>query len=255
MRMLTRPGFRFLPAVLMVFIGLATPARAAQLAVDVGEPRTLDAATLLARPDAATISVPMDVTYGREMTYRAVPLRTLLGIGALPPGKVLQLVASDGFVSTLPASLIFPAKGKGAIPFVAIEQPEAPWPLAPGGKTTGPFYLVWLDPAASGILQEQWPYNLAKLQLADSPDVRWPRIVVGDDAPADSPARKGQELVVSQCMVCHQLDGAGDAQIGPDLIRPHSPTEYLRRCAPSFAIRRPCAAGLTGACRLSRGRC
>ena len=69
----------------------------------------------------------------------------------------------------------------------------------------GPFYLVWLNPAASGILQEQWPFAVVKLQLADAPATRWPQIAVGDDAAAETPARKGQELVTSQCMVCHKV--------------------------------------------------
>ncbi|VXC66123.1 Cytochrome c, mono-and diheme variants (fragment) [Pseudomonas sp. 8Z] len=28
-------------------------------------------------------------------------------------------------------------------------------------------------------------------------------------------------------MVCHRLNGAGDAELGPDLNIPHSPTEYF----------------------------
>jgi mono/diheme cytochrome c family protein len=88
-------------------------------------------------------------------------------------------------------------------------------------------------------LQEQWPFAVVKLQLADAPATRWPQIAVGDDAAAEPPARKGQELVTSQCMVCHKVDGAGDADIGPDLIRPHSPTEYFQPWALRALIRDP----------------
>ncbi|MNJ74677.1 Cytochrome c [compost metagenome] len=30
------------------------------------------------------------------------------------------------------------------------------------------------------------------------------------------------------CLACHRLNGAGDAQVGPDLNVPHNPTEYFR---------------------------
>ena len=43
-----------------------------------GEPRRITAAELLARPDAATVAVPNDVSYHRAMTYRAVPLLGLI---------------------------------------------------------------------------------------------------------------------------------------------------------------------------------
>lgn len=228
-----------LAAALVAVIDLAIPSVAGQLVIDIGAPRTVESSTLLARPDAATITVPMDPSYGREMTYRAVPLRALLGVPALPPGKMLQFVAADGFVSNLPASLLFPADGEAAVPWLAIEPTDAPWPTTPRGAATGPFYLVWLNPAASGISQEQWPFAVVKLQLADAPATRWPQIAVGDDAAAQTPARKGQELVTSQCMVCHKVDGAGDADIGPDLIRPHSPTEYFQPWALRALIRDP----------------
>jgi mono/diheme cytochrome c family protein len=221
----------------LIFFVFTARAFAAQLVIDLGAPRAFESAELLARPDAATITVPADATYKRAMTYRATPLRALLGDKTPPPGAMLQFVAADGFVANLPAALVFPPDGRSAQPWLAIETPENPWPPAPGGGKTGPFYLVWLAPGASGVLQENWPYAVVKIQLADAPAARWPQIALGDDAPAM--ARRGQELVVGQCMVCHRLDGAGDAQIGPDLMRPHSPTEYLQPWALRALIRDP----------------
>jgi mono/diheme cytochrome c family protein len=100
---------------------------------------------------------------------------------------------------------------------------------------------VWLDPEASGVLQEQWPYAVAKIQRADAPAARWPQIAISEDVPADSSLRKGADLAASQCMVCHTIDGAGSAKIGPDLIRPHSPTHYLQPWAFRALIRDPAA--------------
>jgi mono/diheme cytochrome c family protein len=224
---------------LLAFTLAEAPARAGQLVVDIGASRTLDTAALLARPDVKTIDVPMDASYGRAMSYRAVPLRALVDAAALPPGKMVQFVAADGFVSTLSASLLFPSGADRAEAWLAIEPPDAPWPNTPGGAAPGPFYLVWLHPEASGVLQEQWPYNVAKILPVEAPATRWPQIVVGEDAPADSPARKGQALVASQCMVCHRIDGAGDADIAPDLVRPYSPTEYVQPWALRALIRDP----------------
>lgn len=222
----------------LLALALAAPASAADLTVDLGIPRTFTTEELLARPDVATITVPADATYVHAMTYRAVPLRALLG-AAPPEGEDVSLTATDGFVTNLPAALItLPGSGE-AVPWLAIEPPEAPWPPSPDGKLTGPFYLVWLDPAASGILREQWPYAVASIGLVPDAAVRWPGLAVGTDVPEDSPIRAGQKLVMTQCMVCHPVAGAGDAAVGPDLDRPRSPTEYFQPWALKAYIRDP----------------
>src|SRR5206468_6899785 len=45
------------------------------------EVRRFTAAQLLGRPDAAELTIPADVSYGRPMKYRAVPLLPLVSIG------------------------------------------------------------------------------------------------------------------------------------------------------------------------------
>ena len=48
-----------------------------------------------------------------------------------------------------------------SIAYIAIENPKSKWPdlpLKPSSGSAGPFYLVWLKPELSGILQEEWPY-------------------------------------------------------------------------------------------------
>jgi len=68
-----KPIFAFL-AVL-----LALPASAAQLTVELDHTRkTWQTADLLKHPDAQTVQVVDDVSYKRNMTYRAVPLAALL---------------------------------------------------------------------------------------------------------------------------------------------------------------------------------
>jgi len=40
-------------------------------------------------------------------------------------------------------------------------------------------------------------------------------------------------------MVCHRVSGAGDSTVGPDLNRPHNPTEYFQPWALKAYIRDP----------------
>lgn len=216
-----------------------SPILGAELVVDVGSRKTLTTEELLSRPDVTTIQIPADVVYKRTMTYRAVPLRAVLGVDHLPPDQELQIKATDGFVTNLPPKLIFPATGKGAEPWLAIEPSDKPWPQAPTGAVIGPFYVVWSNPAASGILSEQWPYNVESISTVTESAARWPQLAVGDNIAAASPVRAGQALFVTQCMACHRMSGAGDSTLGPDLNLPHNPTEYFQPWALKAFIRDP----------------
>jgi len=212
---------------------------AASLTINVGGERSLTADQLLARPDAAIIRVPNDVTFHRSMTYRAVPLRALLGITELPAGKELQVTATDGFVTHFSAKLLFGDAKKRAEPWLAIEPADDPWPQVPGSGDVGPFYVVWIDPAASGVTSEQWPFKVDAIRIAPTLAARFPQIAVDKSVPANSPIRRGMTVLTTQCMVCHKLNGAGDASVGPDLNRPHNPTEYFQPWALKGYIRDP----------------
>jgi mono/diheme cytochrome c family protein len=224
-------------AMLLLFTSF--PAMAAALLVDTGTPATLTTEALLAMSSAATIQVPDDVTYHRTMTYRAVPLRSLPGVRALPADAELQISATDGFVTNLPAALVRDDSGHGATPWLAIELHDKPWPRTSKGTDIGPFYLVWINPGASGVMSEQWPYQINAIRAVASRTAKWPQLAVDDSVPANSPVRRGQALVATQCMVCHRINGAGDASVGPDLNRPHNPTEYFQAWALRAYIRDP----------------
>jgi hypothetical protein len=95
------------------------------------------------------------------MTYRAVPLLSLLQ--DLPRGQydILEARAADGFVAQIPLTLIDHGQSGGAIPWIAIEPPDQRWPNLPGkDASAGPFYLIWQYPERSGVIGEQWPYQL-----------------------------------------------------------------------------------------------
>jgi mono/diheme cytochrome c family protein len=185
-------------------------------------------AELSERSDAKVITIPVDVAYGRRMRFRAVPLLALLE--PLDAGSVgtLEARARDGFVSQIPLSLIAKGASGGSVAWIAIEDPRGPWPLLPGKpESAGPFYLVWEHPDRSEVGKELWPYQLVALKAVTDPAERWPQMAVDESLPANAPARRGQEVFITQCMACHRMKGAGSSDIGPDLGAPISPVVYL----------------------------
>ncbi len=210
--------------VLLVLI-LAYPASAAQLSIELDNShKTWQTAELLTHADAQTVQVIDDVSYKRNMTYRAVPLAALL------PGLVrhnhLQAVALDGFAAELAAAPLLSQSGARA--WLAVEDPEHPWPpLSKGKHSAGPFYLVWTHPQASGISPEQWPFQLASIKQMKTVAERFPALLPDPALTADDPVNLGFALFQKNCLACHRLNGAGDAQMGPDLNIPFNPTEYL----------------------------
>jgi mono/diheme cytochrome c family protein len=217
---------RRLPVLLSLLL-CALPAAAAQLTVDLGHGvQHLTTQQLLARSDLRRIDIPADVSYHRPMHYRAVLLLALLP--GIARGDHLQVVARDGFAAEIAADLLL--DGHGAQAWLAVDDPAAPWPALGNGKASaGPFYLVWTHPAAAHIMPEQWPYQIASIRrLADGAERRFPAMQPDQALPAAAPARRGFALFRKNCMVCHTLNGQGDATVGPDLNVPYSPTEYLR---------------------------
>ena len=98
---------------------------------------------------------------------------------------------------------------------------------------------MWTGTEVGNIRSEQWPYQLAKLVTQPSPLSRWPALAVNPALPANDPIRAGQALFVIQCLPCHKLNGAGAADVGPDLNLPQNPTEYLTPQGLHDLIRNP----------------
>lgn len=195
---------------------------------------------LLARSDVASVHIPPGVDYHVALTLRAVPLLDLLAAFPLEGFDRLEARASDGFVAQIPLSLVEAAKTGGSVPWIAVEDPHDPWPKLPGkDASAGPFYLIWQYPERSAVVNEQWPYMLESLTAVQSPELRWPQLRVKTALPADAPARRGEEVFVTQCMPCHRLSGAGEAAIGPDLGQPMNATAYLTEPGLRALIRDP----------------
>jgi mono/diheme cytochrome c family protein len=202
--------------------------------------RRFTAAELLARPDAATLTIPYDVSYKRAMTYRAVPMRAVIGEAALQDADTIEARASDGFVSQIPSALVRKAAEGGSVPWIAVEDPDAPWPNLDGQQTSGgPFYLVWEHPERSGIGSEQWPFALAALTAVEHPLHRWPQLAVDEALPETAPERRGRASFITNCMPCHRMKGAGEGEIGPDLGQPMNVTDYVTAAGIRAIVRDP----------------
>ena len=132
--------------VLLVFWSLSSETCAADriLTLSFGaQPQRVTATELLARPDAAVLIIPKDVSYGREMKYRAVPLLGLIGHALTPEIDTIEARANDGFVSQIPSALVRKGSTGGSVAWIAVEDPDAPWLNLPGQElSAGPFYLI-----------------------------------------------------------------------------------------------------------------
>ena len=224
-------------AALACALALAAQAAVLELEGPAGRQR-LDGAELARHPQARDIDVPRDVAYRRAMRYRAVPLAVALRALGLTPADTLEVAATDGFVAQLPGALVLQEGPGRAQPWLAVEPSGAPWPALPGkANSAGPFYVVW--PVDTGVHSEQWPFAIARLAVRQAPERRWPQIAVAGRLPAGDPARRGQAVFITQCLVCHTMNGAGGAAMGPDLNRPMNPVDYLQPQALRRLIRDP----------------
>lgn len=204
---------------------LALPVTAAELSISLdGHSKVWHTADLLQHPAAQTVHIVNDVSYKRDMRYRAVPLAVLLP--GIAPEDHLQAVASDGFVAELTAGPLL--RQDGAQAWLAVEDPAHPWPRLGADKPgAGPFYLVWTNPQAGHISPEQWPFNLSRIQQLATVAERFPALRPDPALPRDDLVNLGFAAFQKNCLACHRLNGAGDSQFGPDLNIPYSPTEYF----------------------------
>lgn len=202
---------------------LAGTTHAAELHLELpGKTRTWHTADLLQHPQAQDIHIEQDVSYKRDMAYRAVPLRALLA--GVTAADHIQVVAEDGFAAEMSAAPLL--NERGAVAWLAVEDPAKPWPPRSAARpSAGPFYLVWQDPQAGDIGPEQWPFQVATIRTLASVSERFPALLPAAEASADVQA--GLAHFQKYCLACHRLNAAGDAQFGPDLNIPYNPTEYF----------------------------
>jgi mono/diheme cytochrome c family protein len=192
--------------------------------------KSYTASELLKRPEVETIKVKHDPVYGgREMQYPAIAAATLFDEAGLPDDEVVQFRCRDGFVASISKDRIT-QKGAGrSVAYLAIEDPKSKWPDLPvkgASGSAGPFYLVWLRPELSGILQEEWPYQVVAFEIKGKLRDLYPGIF--PKMSKDVHVVRGLKLFQQTCFACHTVNRQGPSQVGPDLNLPLNPTEYLK---------------------------
>jgi mono/diheme cytochrome c family protein len=221
---------------------LAVSIAAAQTepALNVGA-KSYPVSELLHRPDVESITVPHDPVYGgREMHYRAIRAGALVSGMNLRDDDVIQFRCLDGFVASISKERIMRNGPGNSLAYIAIEDPKSKWPDLPGDPsagTAGPFYLVWLKPELSGILQEEWPYKIAAFEIKGRLSALYPKIFPIHQE--DAGVARGMKLFQQTCLACHTMNRQGPSQVGPDLNLPLNPTEYFKEPILPLYIRNP----------------
>jgi mono/diheme cytochrome c family protein len=226
--------------VALCFLIVPLVSAAAQPALEIGG-RSYTSTDLLQRSDVKSITVERDPAYGgRPRQYQAVPAAALFAESNFQEDEVVQFRCLDGFVATIAKERIMQTGPKHSIAYIAIEDPRSKWPDLPlksASGSAGPFYLVWLKPELSGILQEEWPYQIVAFEVKGRLQNLYPRIFPKNQA--DARVARGLKLFLQTCFACHTLNGDGPAKVGPDLNVPLNPTEYFKETILPQYIRDP----------------
>ncbi|AJW46961.1 c-type cytochrome [Ralstonia mannitolilytica] len=192
-----------------------------------GQSRTLSRDALLHDPHLRDVTVE-DQNLKRRLTFKALPVTELFRGQSISPDASATTAASDGYVSHLPTRLLLADRADGPRAWLAVEDPNAPWPTLKG-QGIGPFRLIWTaPPAKSSLVNESlWTYSIVRIDIAALPGERFAAIRPAAGQPADGPVMRGFATFQRVCFSCHTLNRAGDATLGPDLNVPYSPVEYL----------------------------
>ncbi|GAB3625665.1 cytochrome C [Pandoraea terrae] len=217
------------------------------LSLRVGErTSTATRAALLADTRMQEIVVDDD-NYKRPMRMHAIPFADWLtammpdAAKAAAQGATATVVATDGYVSHIPLTLLLGHLPRQPQAYLAVAPENAPWPPLKG-DAIGPFRLVWRTPpgpARGGVNESHWTYSIGRIEITPSPRERFPVLRPAANTPPGSAIMRGAAVFERACFSCHSLNGAGDAHLGPDLNTPSSPVEYLGERRLAALIRNP----------------
>jgi mono/diheme cytochrome c family protein len=202
------------------------------LTVEMGASRaSLTSSDLLEHTANRKITLSNSPVYpDRSFEFSVVPMSDLISPDQVPEGMHLLFECEDGFATSILASRVLSRRAGGSRAFLAVEEPEHPWPPVHNKPQVrpGPFFLVWVDPGADHVVAEEWPYQIRKISVAPAPGSSFERLNPAPGIAADSPVRRGHDLYMRHCLPCHTLNGEGRAAVGPDLNLPMSPAEYFK---------------------------
>lgn len=195
---------------------------------------------MLLKHEAIT-SIKTDATdeaYKRPMDYVAIPIEALIGDLGNDIEATVQFVALDGYAPVVAAKRL--PKVGAARAYLAIEPSPGAWPpLGPNKPSPGPFYLVWIAAAGSGVTPAEWPWQLATIRVQESVAHRFPAIAPDKSVRRGNEIWSGFEVYSKQCLACHTMNKQGEASMGPDLNIPLNPLEYLTEPAFRKLVRDP----------------
>ncbi|OZG75209.1 cytochrome c [Hahella sp. CCB-MM4] len=199
---------------------------------------------LLNHPARQRLTIPLLNYPNESFSVEAVPLPVLLQEIDLTDSSVLIFTCLDGYSGVLEKKYLLNEDPNAARAYLAIEPDDKKWPPLPKSAnpsklSAGPFYLVWSGPEKSAIPPEFWPYQLSSLDVEDDFASLFPALLPSGYLAANDPARKGFQVYKARCMHCHQINGQGAANLGPDLNEPMSPTEYFNETALKQFIKDP----------------
>jgi mono/diheme cytochrome c family protein len=203
--------------------------------------KTFSVLELLNRKDIEEVVVKNDQAYGgRELKFKALPVRKLFEGFSIPKGSIIQFRTLDSFSSTLTNSRLLSDKKDQAIAYIAIEDPKRKWPpLGPGKPSAGPFRLIWQNPQYSSIGKEEWPFMIVAFEIKSSLLSEYPKIFPAKPIAKTDAIYSGFNLFVKNCFSCHTMNKSGGEKMGPDLNIPMNPTEYLKEASLRKLIRNP----------------
>ncbi len=165
----------------------------------------------------------------QRLTFKAIPLAALLRGMPVTADASATTAASDGYISHLPMRLLLADSVDGPRAWLAVENPDSPWPTLKG-QDIGPFRLIWTVPAgrATSVINESlWTYSIVRIDITALPAERFAAIRPAASLPAGGTVARGFATFQRVCFSCHSLNRVGDAHLGPDLNVPYSPVEYL----------------------------
>ena len=177
---------------------------------------------LLRNPNLVTLKQVHLPTYpNQSFDLRALPLCTLLNIPAKNRGDILKIRASDKYITYFNLDRVYPCdKTRAAIAYIAIEDPNKPWPIvAKLKRSAGPFYLIW---QGKDVAQTDWVFAVENVDTTE-------KNPFSALLPANSTSQEIQGLAqfANKCGPCHSINLVGNLEIGPDLNIPQNPTEYF----------------------------
>ena len=198
---------------LMAFVLVSPHVSAAEASLEMAadkERLSFSQSQLLSRHDLQTLSIT-DSEYKQQFTkFKVIPIANLLNALPMPEFAVIQFNGSDGFSANLEKARLFSADPKASKGFLAIEDPDHPWPKLEGKATSaGPFYLVWMNPQASGIGPEEWPYGIVSIRILSDARNVFPNIFPAADAMPN--VQNGLRSFRKNCFACHKMNGNGTA--------------------------------------------